>query len=221
MSRTRRINSHSKDARSQAWTYTPFESLVLKGHVSGNRESLRLKPRDGRTDEEAFLEAMADVREIREFREIPAKASPRLRPRPGAGDDTMEVLAQIVRGKRKIRLSDTSEYMEWVGRGVRKDAAGRLHRGDFAVQDFLDLHGMTQQEARDAFGEFMRRARIKGLFCVKVIHGRGLRSKEAPVLKEALKGWLRGPYRRLVAAYATARDCDGGLGATYILLKGP
>jgi DNA-nicking Smr family endonuclease len=220
MSRASRRKSHSTDSRPRDWSYTPFESLALKG-ASGKKTSLRINRPDGRTDEEAFLEAMADVREIREFRQLPAKASPKLKPRRGACDDTIEVLGQIVSGKRKIRLSDTAEYMEWVGRGVRKDTPGRLHRGEFAVQDFLDLHGMSLEEAREAFGEFIRGARMRGLFCVKVIHGRGLRSREGPVLKEALKGWLHGPFRRLVAAYATARDCDGGLGATYILLKGP
>ncbi|MEW6002370.1 MAG: Smr/MutS family protein, partial [Nitrospirota bacterium] len=81
------------------------------------------------------------------------------------------------------------------------------------------LHGTTLNEAEEAFGLFFKNAIKKGLFCVKVIHGRGLKSPKGPVLKEALKTWLQGPFRKWVLAYATAKDCDGGLGATYIILK--
>jgi DNA-nicking Smr family endonuclease len=54
---------------------------------------------------------------------------------------------------------------------------------------------------------------------VKIIHGRGLRSPRGPVLKEKLIKRLSGKYRKHVVAFVTARQCDGGLGALYILLK--
>jgi DNA-nicking Smr family endonuclease len=94
-----------------------------------------------------------------------------------------------------------------------------LHEGDFSVQDFIDLHGMTLAEAEEAFSFFFRDSLRKHLFCVKVIHGRGLRSPGEPVLKTALVKWLQGTFRKRILAYATAKDCDGGLGATYIILK--
>ncbi len=172
-----------------------------------------------KSDEELFREAMADVREIKEFREIPFRATPGIRPRPFRGDDALEVLNEIVAGKRKIRIADTGEYIEWTLPEMRRGIAGRLHRGDFSVQDFIDLHGMTVDEAEKALGHFFREAVRKRLSCVKVIHGRGLRSPGGPVLKEALRNWLHGAFRKWTAAYATARDCDGGLGATYIILK--
>jgi DNA-nicking Smr family endonuclease len=95
----------------------------------------------------------------------------------------------------------------------------RLHEGNFSVQDCIDLHGMTRNEAEKELTRFFSEAVKKRLFCIKVIHGRGLRSPQGPVLKEAFKGWLHGSFRKWVLAYATAKDCDGGLGATYILLK--
>ena len=102
---------------------------------------------------------------------------------------------------------------------MRKDIAWRLHQGDFSVQDYIDLHGMTLSEAEEALCLFFREAIKKRLFCVKVIHGRGLRSPRGPVLKEALKRWLQGSFKKWVLAYSTAKDCDGGLGATYLILK--
>ena len=172
-----------------------------------------------KSDEEIFRDAMADVREIREFRELPLKSPPKFDKIRPVKDDSLEILQQIVNGERKITLADTAEYIEWTRPNVRKDIIRRLHNGDFSVQDSIDLHGMTLGVAEGAFSAFLREALQKHLFCIKVIHGRGLRSPNGPVLKEALKKWLRGTFSKWVLAYVTAKDCDGGLGATYIILR--
>ncbi len=171
-----------------------------------------------KTDQEIFQEAMADVREIREFREIPFTSPKGVKPRSARNEDVFEILTQIVRGERKIRLSDTGEYMEWTSPRIRGNLSGKLHRGDFAVQDTIDLHGMTLIEAEEALTFFFRNAVKRRLFCVKVIHGRGLRSPRGPVLKEAFRKLLHGPFSKWILAYATAKDRDGGLGATYVVL---
>jgi DNA-nicking Smr family endonuclease len=54
---------------------------------------------------------------------------------------------------------------------------------------------------------------------VKVIHGRGLRSVKGARLKEAVIKRLAGHFRKDIIAYVTARQCDGGLGALYVLLR--
>ncbi|MEW6570447.1 MAG: Smr/MutS family protein [Nitrospirota bacterium] len=172
-----------------------------------------------KSDEEIFRDAMADVREIKEFRELPLKKPARIIQKTAPVDDSPEMLRQIIQGKRKIKLSDTGEYIEWVSPHIRKDITQRLHEGHFSVQDFIDLHGMTVDEAEQALNTFFSEAIRKRLFCIKVIHGRGLRSAKGPVLKEALKKWLCGRFRKWILAYSTAKDCDGGLGATYIILK--
>jgi DNA-nicking Smr family endonuclease len=198
--------------------FAPFKGLkgILESRqFSISAEKIAVK----KSDDEIFRDAMADVREIREFRELPLKSPPRFDKMHPVKDDSLEILQQIVNGERKITLADTSEYMEWIRPNVRKDIIRRLHNGDFSVQDSIDLHGMTLGVAEEAFSAFFREALKKHLFCIKVIHGRGLRSPHGPVLKEALKKWLRGAFSRWVLAYVTAKDCDGGLGATYIILK--
>ncbi len=204
-------------------TVTSFKELkdVLerKPHTLRSGAATKVHIPDCKTDEDIFLEAMADVREIREFRNIPIKKPPRIEPRRACVEDVREALREIVEGKRGIRLSDTGEYMEWTGSHTRKDITKKLHEGRFAVQDSIDLHGMTLREADEALIRFFRDAVKRRLFCIKVIHGRGLRSPKGPVIKEALKQWLHGPLRKWVMAYASAKDCDGGLGATYIMLK--
>lgn len=171
------------------------------------------------SDEDVFSEAMADVREIPEFREIPCKVPPRRKSRSVRMDQNREALERIVKGRERIRLSDTGEYIEWSSPLIRRDITKKLHEGGFAVQDSIDLHGMTLVEAEEALKSFFAEAVRRRSFCVKVIHGRGLRSPNGPVLKEALKTWLQRSYRKRVIAYATAKDRDGGLGATYVLLK--
>ena len=56
--------------------------------------------------------------------------------------------------------------------------------------------------------------------CVLVIHGRGRHSETEPILKEALLGWLaEPPVGPLVLAFSNALGGDGGVGATYVLLR--
>lgn len=198
--------------------YTPFKGL--KEVLEKRRFALRKQDIvEDRTDEEIFREAMSDVREITEFRNISPGQATKVYLLPCQKDDSLDVLNRIVKGEAKIRLSDTAEYIEWVRPRIRKDIAEKLHRGEFSVQDSIDLHGMTLVEAEEALSCFFRQAIQKRLFCVKVIHGRGLRSPQGPVLKEALKRLLHRSFSKWILAYATARHCDGGLGATYIILK--
>jgi len=205
-----------------ALTYTPFQSL--KEFLEKNR--VRLKPKETagkkvetKSDEEIFQDAMSDVREIKEYRKLQAKKPPKIKRIRIPQDDSLDLLKQIIDGRRKITLSDTAEYIEWVHPRIRKDVARRLHGGNFSVQDYIDLHGMNLPEAEAALKFFLTEAARKGLFCVKVIHGRGLRSPRGPVLKKAMVRWLHTSFSRWISAYSTAKDCDGGLGATYIILK--
>jgi len=119
----------------------------------------------------------------------------------------------------KIRLDLTSEYIEGFQPGTDPILLEMLKAGEFAIQATLNIRGLFVEEAKLAFEEFMRDAILHNYSCVLIIHGRGLSSKGEPVLKKHLKFWLeRGPYRKYVLAYCSARACDGGLGATYVLL---
>jgi len=120
----------------------------------------------------------------------------------------------------KVKFHLTSEYMEGKKSYVPGEVLWKLRKGYYAVQATLNLRGLFAEEARLAFEEFIKASLNKGLSCVLVIHGRGLSSQDRPVLKEKVREWLeKGPYRKYVLAYATARPCDGGPGATYILLS--
>lgn len=138
-------------------------------------------------------------------------------------DPEAEALAQLedlVRNGDGLIISDTPEYMEGIGYGVNPDVARRLHQGDFSIQAHVDLHGLSVEDAQETFERFLKEALLCGKTAVLVIHGRGLSSHEEPVLKTKVKEWLTsGPWRKWVIAFTSARACDGGTGATYILLR--
>jgi DNA-nicking Smr family endonuclease len=134
--------------------------------------------------------------------------------------ETLAKLKDLVRGGEGFIVSDTPEYMEGLGYGVHPEIATRLHRGDFSVQDHIDLHGLGAQEARVAFERFLKEAILTRKMAVLVVHGRGLSSPGEPVLKTKVKEWLTsGLWRKWVVAFTSARSCDGGAGATYVLLR--
>ena len=98
------------------------------------------------------------------------------------------------------------------------DVVRKLRRGHWVLQDELDLHGARSDEARELVGDFLRDALRRGLRCVRVIHGKGLGSKDRqPVLKGKVRKWLM--QRDEVIAFCSARAADGGSGAVVVLLR--
>jgi DNA-nicking Smr family endonuclease len=213
----------AKKEISHAVTFQPFEHLRDMIESRGMRMSpgtAAQKQKKG-SDEELFIDAMKEVREISEFRKIPFRCRGAAPVRKGvSGDDeALKTVAEIVEGRRPLNLPDTQEYVEWVSPSYKADIVGKLREGRFSVQDCLDLHGLILEEAEKEVEDFLAESLRKRLRCVKIIHGRGLRSPSGPVLKEALIKWLACRHRKKIIAFVTARQCDGGLGALYVLLK--
>lgn len=120
----------------------------------------------------------------------------------------------------EIEPSLTSEYIEGRKSWVSADVLYKLKQGKFSIKATLNIRGYTAEEAKLILADFFKEALLKGYTCVLIIHGRGLSSKGEPVLKKLVKEWCeRGPFRKYILAYATARPCDGGFGATYVLLS--
>ena len=214
----------AKNREPENFSFHPFEGLkeIIKSQgveISSNR--LPEKEPAPPTDEELFEKAMAGVREIKEYRRM---RTCRKKVRPPAikefpDCEGLRALEEIVAGRRAMNLADTQEYVEWINDDFRGDFTKLLHEGRFSVKDCLDLHGLTVEEAEEAVALFFRESLRKGYKCLKIIHGRGLRSPHGPVLKDRLIKRLSGHYRKNVVAFVTARQCDGGLGALYVLLK--
>jgi DNA-nicking Smr family endonuclease len=117
-------------------------------------------------------------------------------------------------------VAQTPEYIEGKSERVHPFVLERLHRGDFSIQAHIDLHGMTVEGAHEAFEKFLKTSILRGRRAVLIVHGRGLSSPAEPVLKTKVCEWLTsGPWRKWIMAFSSARHCDGGAGATYVLLR--
>jgi DNA-nicking Smr family endonuclease len=102
--------------------------------------------------------------------------------------------------------------------GVPDSVIRRLRRGQFAVDGELDLHGLTVAQAKDALRRFLAGALARHARCVRIIHGKGLRSgHRGPVLKAFVSSALR--QTAAVAAFVSAKPEEGGTGVTLVLLS--
>jgi DNA-nicking Smr family endonuclease len=175
--------------------------------------------------EDLFADAMLGVAPLLpDARGRLGTPEPTARPVSRRASDEAEAyaeLADLVEGSGPFSIEETEEHIEFLAPGLDRRLLKRLRKGEFALQGHVDLHGMTRDEARAAVEKFVLASRGAGKRCVLIVHGRGLHSKdEIPVLKDKVKAWLeRGRIARSVLAFASARPCDGGPGALYVLLR--
>lgn len=93
----------------------------------------------------------------------------------------------------------------------------RLRRGLYAVQDEIDLHSLRAAEAESLLRRFLAEAKQHGARCVRIIHGKGLRTPDSePVLRPMVERLLM--HRADVLAFASAPPNQGGTGAALVLL---
>ena len=215
-------NGKAKNRDGEPFSHQPFRSLerlldVPKSQFS--KPHIRpVSPASG-DDHALFHEAMKEVHEIKEFRDLAVRKGETKPLRKPPHNDVLHELDDIVKGKGTVRLADTQEYVEWIHPRYRREILAELHGGRYSVQDYLDLHGFVLEEAERVVQDFIVKAKRRGFHCIKIIHGRGLRSPNGPVLKKAVIDLLSCRFRKYVIGFCTARSNDGGLGALYVLLK--
>jgi DNA-nicking Smr family endonuclease len=208
--------------------FAVLEELVRSGRIKFANGTLNGEQRDfsvpklpeGMADEDLFTHAMRDVRALG-WSAVPLHHRPPREIQPQNDEaEALRVLEAFLRNG-DVEVEQTPEYIEAAVQPRGRLYLQDLRSGRFSVQAWLDLHGLNQHEARFALDEFILGSVRANLACVRVIHGRGRHShKKQPVLKDAIQRWLCS--RRLsrhVVAYTSARLCDGGGGAVYILLR--
>ena len=133
-------------------------------------------------------------------------------------------LHSLVDDVARFEVSDDGRRVEGRRVDAPPDLVRSLRRGMLPVDGRLDLHGLTAAQAQEKLAEFLRTMRSRNERCVLVIHGpyprKGERTPGAGVLRGEIAAWLsQGKAREHVAAFATARDDDGGEGAVYVALR--
>jgi len=132
--------------------------------------------------------------------------------------DERAALAESLAGPLSIDDAlETGEELVYLREGLQREVLRKLRRGHWVVEDEIDLHGMNRKVAAVSVGEFLRQCRRRGRLCVRIVHGKGLGSRQRePVLKRLLWKWL---LREEVLAFTQAPAAQGGSGAVLVLLK--
>ncbi|MBA2663162.1 MAG: Smr/MutS family protein [Bradymonadaceae bacterium] len=84
----------------------------------------------------------------------------------------------------------------------------------------LNLRGDSLEDALRLLELFVHRHWKEQAVFVRIIHGRGLRSEDAPVLKPAVLAWLEGPGLRYVRGYIPELQAGGDYGSLIVELLG-
>jgi DNA-nicking Smr family endonuclease len=170
----------------------------------------------GDPDVQLFREAVRNVKRLSRGEAPVARRPPEPLARFSRADRHAVLLESLSGDAGDPELASGDELV-YHRAGVQTSVLRKLRRGQYRVQAEIDLHGMTAAEAKQALREFLADALDRQVRCVRIIHGKGLRSgHRGPVLKGVVGSVLRrvGP----VLAYVSARQVDGGTGAVYVLL---
>ena len=113
--------------------------------------------------------------------------------------------------------------------GIDRKTSLKLKKGKVEIDYKLDLHGLTQIEAKKALEEAILGAWKNRLRLILVITGKGLRQSKSNglngngatgILRRAVPGWLKEtPLSDFVLAFSSAQQTHGGTGAFYVLLR--
>jgi DNA-nicking Smr family endonuclease len=193
------------------------------------QEAKKLNELKRRLREASDVAAPASAEEVALFRDLigavrplSAPEAPVLAPRiaPDTAmrrlDDAM-VVDELLDPPTDLALLDGSDQMAYLAAGYAPKLLKKLRAGEYRVSDEFDLHNMIQADAKKALHHFLHQAAKAGQRCLRVIHGKGLRSgSDGPVLKMLVDSELR--RRKDVIAFVSAQPAQGGTGAVLILL---
>ena len=109
-------------------------------------------------------------------------------------------------------LLNTEGPVKYVRPDVSHFEAKKLRRGDYSPELFLDLHGLTQLQAKQELGALIAACRREHVFCACVMHGHGKH-----ILKQQTPLWLaQHPH---VMAFHQAPKEYGGDAALLVLIE--
>lgn len=166
---------------------------------------------------ELFRSAIGEITPLRKVSE-PPPATPKPRPRARMAErDDQEALGEFARLLRAGPPLDAGDALSYRRDNLPPRMFQRLKKGQYSVQDELDLHGATAAQAETLLRQFLLEAHAHDHGCVRIIHGKGLQADGgAPVLKNLVDRHLR--LRNDILAFHSAPAGQGGTGAVLVLL---
>lgn len=176
------------------------------------------KDKHSNSDEAAlFRESIGEIRPVASRRRRLETPAPKPHARFSRADNQAALSESMEAGPDPADM-ETGEELLFHGPNVNRKIIRQLRRGNYAIQEEIDLHGLTADEAHAELHAFIKAACAAGFKCVRVVHGKGHGSgPKGPVLKAGVNRWLT--RWEEVAAFCSAQPRDGGTGAVYVLLK--
>lgn len=131
--------------------------------------------------------------------------------------DDQRVMDELLEESDETTSFESGDELHFLRSGHSTRLLKKLRRGDFAIQDELDLHGLITSEAKRETHGFVNECARDNVRAIRIVHGKGRNSAgRRPVLKNMLLGWLS-RNQHVVAVCSTPAN-DGGTGAVYVLL---
>ena len=131
--------------------------------------------------------------------------------------DNRRVMEELLEASDETTSFESGDELKFLRAGLSSRLLKKLRRGDFSIQEDLDLHGLVAGEAKRQTHEFINECAQDNVRAIRIVHGKGRNSAgRTPVLKNMLLGWLS--KNQYVIAVCSAPANDGGTGAVYVLL---
>ena len=188
-----------------------------------NGKDIPLDPSGRHEDDKILWEKV--TRSVRRLNPQPASQTPKQRGRPHTGPlkKSWTVRSESVQtGQAKAKTSPDktmpADFRLGETSGVDRTSARRMQRGQVLIEDRLDLHGLSQEQAQKEVKTFIGSAVQKNFRHVLIITGKGRDGHG--ILREKVPEWLKdAPLCYHLNAISYAQPKDGGKGALYIRLK--
>jgi DNA-nicking Smr family endonuclease len=163
--------------------------------------------------DDEFRAAVADAKPLKPAKRVALKPSP-VAPVPvqRRRDEAAALAESLSHGLSLDDVLESDEETSYLRPGLARQTLRKLRRGHWAIQNALDLHGLTREEAAVAVVEFLRECLVRRHRCVRIVHGKG-----TGLLRAKLRRWL--PQREEVLAWCQAPANEGGAGALLVLLR--
>ena len=172
-------------------------------------------------ERQSFLAEVADVRPLgldNRYEAVKNKPSPKPRNNQHYSESEQPANNNVLSDPVDLRDAAVEEVLFFARAGIQQKAQKKLRRGELPIEEELDLHGYTVNEAKTAIQDFLYECKRQHIRYIRIIHGKGYRSEQKiPVLKTHIAYWL--PQINDVLAFSSALPKDGGTGALYVILK--
>ncbi len=166
-------------------------------------------------DESLFQAEMGDVTPLKPDNKKKIKRKPK-KPLRQSTDEIDSYAIEDVFSDTGI-IEDCPDVLSFSRGGLQHSVLKKLRQGKNPIEHVLDLHGSTIEQSRNELLEFLGECEAAGVRHALIIHGKGFRSKDKPIIKPMVNRWLRAVDN--VLAFHSAQPKDGGNGAVYVLLK--